>query len=64
MVNDLLRTAIQIPTNRASVTSNGLKADEGDEDSCSKFGEHVGVLLQLLILRPSSCRLVDLGSIA
>jgi len=65
MAIDLLRTAKQfLSIIEASVTSNDLKASEADEDSHSKFGEHVGGLLQLLMLRPSSCRLVDLGSIA
>ena len=50
MVNDLLRTAIQFPIIAASVsrTSYDLKASEADEDNHSKFGEHVGGLLQLL----------------
>jgi len=50
MANDLLRTAIQFPIIAASVsrTSYDLKASEADEDNHSKFGEHVGGLLQLL----------------
>ena len=64
MPNDLLRTAIQFLVLVASVTSSDLKASEADEEGHSKFGEHVGGLLQLLMLRLSSCRLVDLDSIA